>query len=259
MKAIIYISFLVYSITTCGQNNSVRPYKTFNDFYNKITDNKYLRFTNIDLTDTATSLKKLSNDSLEVTFTLKLNEYNLKYIVDKKVNDIDSYSNPSFILFNNQKILLDSNTSFEGLSITSANKTILGTTTYLVLSSWAPGCNGTFCRAEYNQLFQLKDGKVKYQIVDGWQSPSNIFCDLNNDGQLDLISFIGKCVSKKDSVESINPDKYYFCIQALTLVAETWMPLTDKNKIPYYIYMQVDDFFELDTFKIIDYNWITEL
>lgn len=259
MRTLIYIAVLLFSVQTYGQTLPTRHYNSFNDFYERIADNKYLKFTNLPLTDTLTQIKKISNDSIEETFSLKFTDCDLKFVVTKKSHDRYSYSDPSYILYNNQKILPDTNIGFEGLEITSAAKADLNGTRFLVLSCWAPGCNGTFCRVEYDQLFQIKGKEIKYQIIDGWQSPTNIYCDLNNDGQLDLISFVGNCFSKNDTIETNNPDKYFFCVQAKTLENDTWVALTDKNKKPYYIYLQVDDFFELETFKVIDYNWLTEL
>ncbi len=211
------------------------------------------------MADTLTQTKRIGKDLIQKTFRLKFSDCDLKFVTIKKVGDRYSYPGTSYIFYNNQKILPDTNIGFGGLAITSATKFVLNGTTFLVLSCWAPDCTGTFCRAEYDQLFQIKGKEIKHQVIYGWQLPKNIYCDLNNDGQLDLISFVGNCFSKNNSIETNNPDKYFFCVQAKTLENNSWVALTDKNKKPYYIYFQVDDFFELDTFKIIDYNWMTEL
>ena len=259
MRSIIYITLLLFSVQAYGQKTPVKHYDSFNDFYDQIANKKYLNFSSITLTDTITSFKQISSDSIQEIFSIKLNEWTIKYVVTRNPDNKFSYNNPSFILFNNQKILPDSNSSFEGLSITAAGIANLNGTTYLVLSSWSPGCNGTFCTIEYYQVFEIKNKKVEYQIVTGWQQPLNIFCDLNNDGQLDLISFVGKCSSKNDSTETSNSGKYFFCAQVLTFKNNNWIPLTDKHKKQYFIFFETDDFFELDTFKVIDYNWTTEL
>jgi hypothetical protein len=258
MRTLPFILALLFSSCACGQHKSTRVYKSFDDFYDRITG-KGLRFTGLTLMDTSTVLKKIKGDSIQSTYSLKIDQYRIKYISTRKIGDPDSYDDPGYILFNNKKILPDSTIGFEGLSILSASKAVLNGITFLDLRSWAPGCNGESCRAEYIELFQIKGKEVKYQMTLGTQSPEDIFCDLNHDGGLDWISFMGKHYSKNNSIETKNPDKYYFDIAALTLVNGAWVPLTGTNKKPYYIYLQADDLFDLDKFKIIDYNWPIKL
>lgn len=90
-----------------------------------------------------------------------------------------------------------------------------------------------------------------------WQSPSNIYCDLNNDGELDQITFMGDCSNKNKNIKDKFPKKDNFCIQALTLKNNKWIPMTDADNRPYFIYIEVNDFFQLDPFKILDSNWFT--
>ena len=69
MRTLIYIAVLLFSVQTYGQTLPTRHHNSFNDFYERIADNKYLKFTNLPLTDTLTQIKKkISNDSIEETF-----------------------------------------------------------------------------------------------------------------------------------------------------------------------------------------------
>jgi hypothetical protein len=61
------------------------------------------------------------------------------------------------------------------------------------------------------------------------------------------------------AVESDTSSKYTFCIQALTLLNNNWVAMKDKEGKPYFIYLQVDDFFELENLKVLDYNWVSKL
>jgi hypothetical protein len=259
VRILTYISIFLFSVSIYGQALSTPHYKSFNDFYGKIADKKKLKFTNLPLTDTLTQTKRIGKDLIQKTFSLKFSDCDLKFVTTKKFGDRYPYPGASYIFYNNQKILPDTNIGFERLAIKSATKIVLNGTSFLVLSCWAPDCTGTFCRAEYDQLFQIKGKEIKHQVICGWQLPKNIYCDLNNDRKLDLIYFVGNCFFKNGSIKTNDSDKYFFCIQAKTLENNSWVALTDKYKKPYYIYFQVDDFFELDTFKVIDYNWMTEL
>jgi len=259
VRFLTYISVFLFSVQTCGQKHSKIHYNSFNDFCEKLTNNKNLELTDLLLNDTLTLSENIGKDSLQETFRIKFTDCELKFVKTRKINEPYSYSDISYIYYNNQKILPDTNIGFIGLEITSAAKASLNGTTYLILSCWTPGCNGTFCRAKYDQLFRIKGKEITHQIIEGWQHPENIYCDINNDNQLDIISFIGSCFSERDTIRINNPDKYFFCIQAETLVNKKWVSLTDKDKKPYYIYLQTDDFFELETFKVIDYHWMKEL
>jgi hypothetical protein len=260
-KTVINLSFFIYLLLipffVSAQNISTKKYRSFEGFSNTIDAGKYVRMTELKMRDTLTSIKKLPNGRIKKSFKLSVENWHINFIINTV--DAELYSGTCSIHFNSSKITLKGDTSFEGLNISGVYKFTLGASTYLVFKSWPKDCNGMACRMGYTQLFTITGKQVRYEIIDGWQSPENEFCDLNNDGRLDMICYTGECFSKNDSVESNNPEKYFFCIQALTRKNDKWVAMTDSKKRPYYVYMQTDDFFELDTIKIIEYNWMTKL
>ena len=213
MRRLIYIPILLTSLLTHGQKTSSIKYNSFKDFCNKISNNNSLVIDTVQLKDTATVNTKITIDSIQQSFSFRLDNFKIKYVITKDVSKPPTFTDPSYIIFNDKKILPDSIIGFQGLSITRAIKTVLNGSTFFILSSWAPDCNGTFCLAQYDQFFQLKGNEINYQIIEGWQYPANIYCDLNNDGKLDMISFVGDCFSKHYEYRSPNDNgKYIFCI-----------------------------------------------
>src|SRR5476651_2410213 len=65
-----------------------------------------------------------------------------------------------------------------------ARKIDLNGATYLIIPSERGDCTGEFCSMELDHLFEIKNNKVTYLTVDGWQ-----LCDINNDGHIDQIVY----------------------------------------------------------------------
>ncbi len=237
-----------------------KTYKSFDEFYDKIAGSTAVNMQKLPMADTATSFEKIDNDHVRQTLRIRLLKWNIQFVVDRnKVYDRWKYDDPAYIMFNDQKINVDSEVAFEGLTISDAAYFTLENDTFILFNSYANNCNGIGCRLGYHQLFSIHEGKLSYQVVVNYQQPEDIYCDLNKDGQLDRVSFAGKCSDKTIDLMGEHQKKNYFCIEALTLKGERWVPLVDTNGKPYCLAVETADFFELDPFKVVEQHWLWKL
>lgn len=264
MKTTLLI--LLFILTTnliSGQSTVKNRYKSFDEFYSNLAKKSTLKWTEYELTDTLTSTIRISNDTIEEIFSFKVADYFLKYITKKDSSFFPEYIETSYFTFNNKKINEDTSHAYSDLELTTASITELKGITFLIINGYLKNCNGSFCRAQIDNCFAINKNTIDFQIIEGLQSPSNNYCDINNDGQLDLITFINSspegCFSTANKKIKEKPDKYYYCVQLLTLKNGKWEPILDKYKKPYFILFQSDDYIELNGFKILDYNWLYKL
>ncbi len=254
----LFLTFL--SLTIFAQKTTTLQYNSFHDFYTHISGGKALNFEMHKLADTTTMRRTIGIDTLEVVFSCRVDEWNIRYVSRIDTSVSAKYYPGSYILINDQKIIPDENNRFEGLSIMNAVKINFNSTKMLMFLCWYPKCNGTTCRKCFVQLFRFEESGIKYQIDAGWQIPPNIYCDLDNDGQLDMISFYGESPVSNCYETAVNTsDKSLYCIRALTLENDKWVEMTDKNKNPYFIQMQSESYTNFDSFKVLDFNWMFEL
>ena len=158
---------------------------------------------------------------------------------------------------NNQIILPDSNYHYCGLEldVDDIEITHLHGITYIIIPSRIPYCNGSFCSIKIDYLFQLKDGKIWYDLVGSRRYMPSIYGDLNHDGQMDIIDFGGSLTEQQKKHTNPENEHLHFSAQLLTLKNHQWIPLKDKNNKAYYIFFSADDVYEQDTYKILDYYW----
>ncbi len=211
------------------------------------------------LADSLTTVYKRGDSAIEEVLSFKFGGFTMKYHTIKDTSVFPEYVGASYFEINGKAIPIDSTHPYADFAFEEVAKVNLNGTTYLLLVGYSKNCIGSFCRAQFDHLIQIKDSTVHFQIIDDMQYHPNIYCDLNNDGQLDQINFSGDCA--KNIVKKIaeQENKYYFCAQALTLKNERWEAITDKKNKPYYIYFQVNDIIEFDKFKILEYIWPWEL
>ncbi|MEI8201383.1 MAG: hypothetical protein WCH34_00100 [Bacteroidota bacterium] len=255
--------FVIFIINlSSGQSTSKNHFKSFYDFYNFIYINSSSRILPYSILDTSSTTIKISNDTIKEIKNIRLENWTIKFIsfydtTKYPIWSLPNYYSNSYIQINDKILLPDSNNLFWGLEITNASIYNLNGITYIILHSYAPKCNGSFCLIEYDQIFCIKGNKIEYQIIEGLQFPHDIYCDINNDGQLDRISFNGTFTKKQNSLMSHY--KEYYLVQPLIYQNNDWIPLKDPHGKNYFIFIQTDDKYEFKHFKILDFNWITKL
>jgi hypothetical protein len=255
---ITFLLLLLAGVHSSAQQRGRVFYKSFDEFYGLLSSTA-LKFSEQDIDTTVVSNRKIDRDTIEETSAFKVDAYNLEFVSKKNSAPTADYYDADYIRVDGRRIAVDSTNQFAGFSINSAAKANLGNSTFFVVRAFIPNCNGTACVICFELFIQLKGSAINYQRLTGYQSPQNIYCDLNNDGQLDMITFIGNCNSAPAHAEEPPTENFSFCIQAFTLYDSKWIPLTDKNNKPYFIDLQVNDFFELENLEVRDYNWMFPL
>jgi len=241
------------------QSSCKRKYKSFNEFYNYIAKSSSLKSTHLKLEDTLTTKTIIGKDTIQEIFSFKAANLNLKYFSIEDTLWRPTYYEPSYFTLNDKKIPIDTAHKYSGFGFYLASKINLNGTLFLFINGYIKDCTGSFCRMQFDNCFQIRADKITFHIISGLQQPENIYCDINNDGNLDQICFFANASAEINNNIEINPNKYYLGVSLLTLKNDSWIPMTDKNNKPYYIYFQSDDYINFDTFKILDYNWMFEL
>jgi hypothetical protein len=258
-KKYILALFLFFAFTfVFAQKPIIKNFTTFKSFHDALYNSSSAKCMQVPMSDSFHTMLHIAPDTIRDYFSFKIDNYKLKYTTYRDTSHYPNFYDKSRIEFNNTVIRQKKDEQYFGLDILYSEKITLGENTYIILPSWfGEACNGSLCRAELDQIFEIKNDKVNYQVVLGLQGLSSIYCDLNNDGQLDQITFLGDCASPVDA----SGEKLYYCVQVLTLSDNQWIPLKDKDNRSYFISFSIiaEDYPEMNSFKILDYNWMTDL
>lgn len=254
-----------------------RHYSSYNDFINYIRCNA-INVTPVTLND---SLLKSSGEDTTIHY-FEFSGIKFKYASvflkeDTEENEAGDSLYTCYFAVNDQVVkaktvpdslrgndFSSSRLSGLNLELNKAGKFELNGATYLFIPSVTAMCQGGFCETELDHIFEIRNNKVTYLTVDGWQ-----ICDVNNDNKIEQIVFNDNPMAqvhylnnlkKKIGNEKLDlADVKCANIQIWTFKDKKWTPLLDKNNNPYYILLGFDHITDLASYKVLDYNWIKEL
>jgi hypothetical protein len=262
-------------VTSIEKNITKRPYSSFNEFRNSIRCNS-LSFIPVKITNSI--IKRVGKDTTILYFNYSGIQF--KYTSILRMQDGDDSCDSLFSYYftvNDQiiqaKSIPDSlrNHGFDfdkicGLTLDLGNsaKIELNGATYLLIPSSTDVCIGAFCHNEIDHLFEIKDNKVTYLTVDGWQ-----ICDVNNDNQIEQIVFNDDPIEQYHFLNKLKKEKATDTtnvsvtnsanIQIWTFKNNEWKPLRDNDGKPFFIFLGFDHMYKPDTYRVLDYNWINKL
>ncbi|HYV95652.1 MAG TPA: hypothetical protein VE978_28005 [Chitinophagales bacterium] len=258
--------FFLLPLVPSAQDREVKIFSDPTELIKKLLENDTMSFSKISLLPNEIKGDTLfKGDTVFVTEKFRLADLNFSYVT---LWQNDSAFKQFFATSYSYYFILRKNEFHESthyrlswdLETEKIWKTKLGKNILYCIPSYPVPCNGSGCTMELDHLFILSNRKINYQAILESQVRPGSFCDLNHDEQPDYLSMGYDLDSAQEKIsKSGNDTSTYFRIDLFTLKDNEWIPMTDSEGKPYFIFCVGSEWnpYEIEqNVRVLDAHWL---